>query len=78
VGQVLQSLYPDTMEQRVSLITLGVTDTSRARDFYEALGWKGVSPDGDVVFLHFLVPRNAGYEGPMNLRSDDGSRETLS
>jgi uncharacterized protein len=47
----LQSLYPDTMEQRVSLITLGVTDTSRARDFYEALGWRGVSPDGDVVFF---------------------------
>jgi uncharacterized protein len=39
------------MEQRVSLITLGVTDTSRARDFYEALGWSGVSPDGDVVFF---------------------------
>lgn len=28
------------MEQRVSLITLGVTDVSRARAFYEALGWR--------------------------------------
>jgi predicted lactoylglutathione lyase len=39
------------MQQRVSLITLGVADTSRARTFYEALGWSGESPDGDVVFF---------------------------
>lgn len=39
------------MEQRVSLVTLGVADTARARDFYEALGWEGTSPDGDVVFF---------------------------
>jgi predicted lactoylglutathione lyase len=40
------------MEQRVSLITLGVADTARARAFYEALGWKsGAAPDDDVVFF---------------------------
>jgi uncharacterized protein len=39
------------MDQRISLITLGVADTMRARRFYEALGWKGQSPDGDVVFF---------------------------
>jgi catechol 2,3-dioxygenase-like lactoylglutathione lyase family enzyme len=39
------------MDQRVSLITLGVADTGRARAFYEALGWSGESPDGDVVFF---------------------------
>lgn len=39
------------MEQRISLITLGVADTGRARAFYEALGWSGESPDGDVVFF---------------------------
>ena len=39
------------MEQRVSLVTLGVTDSARARAFYEALGWAGESPDGDVVFF---------------------------
>jgi uncharacterized protein len=39
------------MEQRISLITLGVADTRRARSFYEALGWRGTSPDGDVVFF---------------------------
>ena len=28
------------MEQRLSLITLGVRDVSRAQAFYEALGWR--------------------------------------
>jgi Predicted lactoylglutathione lyase len=39
------------MDQRVSLVTLGVSDVARARAFYEALGWSGESPDGDVVFF---------------------------
>jgi catechol 2,3-dioxygenase-like lactoylglutathione lyase family enzyme len=38
------------MEQRISLITLGVADLRRAMDFYGALGWEGRSPDGDVAF----------------------------
>ena len=28
------------MEQRLSLITLGVSDLERSRNFYERLGWK--------------------------------------
>jgi len=39
------------MEQRISLITLGVADLRRAMDFYTALGWQGSSPDGDVAFF---------------------------
>jgi uncharacterized protein len=40
------------VEQRVSLITLGVTDLGRARAFYEALGWTtGAAPDDDVAFF---------------------------
>jgi uncharacterized protein len=40
------------MEQRMSLVTLGVSDLSRARTFYEALGWTtGAAPDDDVVFF---------------------------
>lgn len=38
------------MEQRLSLVTLGVADIDRARAFYDALGWEGTSPDGEVVF----------------------------
>jgi predicted lactoylglutathione lyase len=40
------------MEQRVSLITLGVSDLGQARSFYEALGWTtAAGPDDDVVFF---------------------------
>ena len=40
------------MEQRVSLVTLGVRDLERARAFYEALGWKtGAQPDDDTIFF---------------------------
>lgn len=39
------------MEQRVSLVTLGVADLPRARAFYQALGWVGESPDEEVVFF---------------------------
>jgi len=40
------------MEQRLSLVTLGVGDLGRARAFYEALGWRtGAEPGDDVVFF---------------------------
>jgi predicted lactoylglutathione lyase len=40
------------LEQRLSLITLGVADLERARRFYEALGWtSGAAPADDVVFF---------------------------
>jgi catechol 2,3-dioxygenase-like lactoylglutathione lyase family enzyme len=40
------------VEQRVSVITLGVRDLALARGFYEAIGWKtGAAPDDDVVFF---------------------------
>jgi uncharacterized protein len=40
------------MEQRLSLITLGVDDLKRSRTFYEALGWRtGAGDDDDVVFF---------------------------
>jgi uncharacterized protein len=40
------------MEQRISLITLGVADLARARSFYEAMGWSGAQqPDDEVCFF---------------------------
>ena len=40
------------MEQRLSLVTLGVADMSRARDFYGRLGWRAnAGPEADVVFF---------------------------
>src|SRR5437588_11233217 len=41
-----------SMEQRLSLVTIGVRDLARSRRFYEALGWKsGAAPADDVVFF---------------------------
>lgn len=39
------------MEQRVSLITLGVADVNSAAEFYRALGWQRVADDNDDVFF---------------------------
>ncbi len=40
------------MEQRLSLVTLGVRDLARARAFYESLGWRTeAAPEDDVVFF---------------------------
>src|ERR1700693_4702588 len=40
------------MEQRISLVTLGVENLARARAFYEALGWRGAQqPDDEIVFF---------------------------
>ncbi|KAB8160183.1 VOC family protein [Streptomyces sp. 3MP-14] len=38
------------MEQRISLITLGVADVARARAFYERLGWRGQEVQETVFF----------------------------
>ena len=38
------------MEQRISLITLGVADVGRSRSFYEQLGWRGHEVEETVFF----------------------------
>jgi catechol 2,3-dioxygenase-like lactoylglutathione lyase family enzyme len=39
------------MEQRLSLVTLGVADLDRSRRFYEALGWRRHGAHAEVVFF---------------------------
>jgi predicted lactoylglutathione lyase len=40
------------VEQRISLVTLGVEDLARARRFYEALGWHSAQqPDDEIAFF---------------------------
>jgi uncharacterized protein len=40
------------VDQRLSLVTLGVVDLARSRRFYEALGWRSnCEPESDVVFF---------------------------
>ena len=38
------------MEQRISMVTLGVADVARARRFYERLGWRGQEVEETVFF----------------------------
>jgi predicted lactoylglutathione lyase len=48
----MERAYAPGVEQRVSLITLGVTALGRARAFYERLGWStNAAPDDEVVFF---------------------------
>ena len=39
------------MEQRLSLITLGVSDYARAKAFYEAIGWSPAMDVEDTAFF---------------------------
>lgn len=63
------------MEQRISLITLGVADLDRSRRFYETLGWRGQEVEetvffqagglGLVLWARYKLARDAGAEaGP--------------
>jgi catechol 2,3-dioxygenase-like lactoylglutathione lyase family enzyme len=38
------------VDQRISLVTLGVDDLDRARTFYAALGWRGQEVEETVFF----------------------------
>lgn len=57
--------------QRVSLITLGVRDLDRARDFYGALGWQPVPGPPEVVFYQ-LDGQVIGLFGLSPLAKDQG------
>ena len=62
------------MDQRVSLITLAVSDVARSAAFYEALGWTRVdSPDGIVVFD--LIGQSLGLYPRADLARDMGLEE---
>lgn len=39
------------MEQRLSVVTLGVRDLQRAERFYGSMGWRRTGTDEDVVFF---------------------------
>ena len=40
------------MEQRVSIVTLGVADLQRSREFYERLGWRrSMAKSEGIVFF---------------------------
>lgn len=56
---------------RITLVTLGVTDVARARAFYESLGWvaSSASVEGEVAFFDTAGPALSLY------RLDDLARD---
>src|SRR3954452_5696651 len=64
------------MDQRLSLVTLGVEDLARARAFYEAVGWRaGPGSQETVVFFQVggsvlallgreELAQDSGYDAP--------------
>ena len=64
------------MQQRVSLVTLGVIDLQRARRFYEALGWRAAAIEAaDVVFFQ-AVGMVLGLWDRAELAADAGVEDT--
>ena len=64
------------MQQRVSLVTLGVADVRRARDFYVALGWTpGFEIEGDVAFFQ-CGGMIVGLWGRSELAKDSAVQDT--
>lgn len=57
--------------QRVTLITLGVSDLSRAKAFYGALGWTPTADEGQVVFYQ-INGMVLGFFGLEPLAKDQG------
>jgi uncharacterized protein len=60
------------MDQRVTLITLGVADVGRARAFYEALGWTAQVGYGDEVAFFQAGRLVVGLWGRDLLAEDSG------
>lgn len=57
--------------QRVTLITLGVSDLARSRRFYEALGWRAAQAQESVVFFQMNSMVLALF-GKTDLAADQG------
>lgn len=58
------------MEQRVSLITLGVADMDRSAAFYDALGWSRVVTDDAGIVAYDLIAQTLGLY-PLDKMAED-------
>jgi hypothetical protein len=65
------------VEQRISLVTLGVSDLPRSKSFYEALGWRGQETEETVFFqaggLAIVLWARDKVAADGNVTDDDGS-----
>jgi catechol 2,3-dioxygenase-like lactoylglutathione lyase family enzyme len=60
------------MEQRLSLVTLGVANVGRSRRFYESLGWRASSVGGEEAAFFQLGGIALGLYGRASLAVDAG------
>lgn len=60
------------MEQRISLITLGVADLTTAREFYRRLGWSEHPSSADEVAFFQAGPMVFGLWDRASLAQDSG------
>jgi hypothetical protein len=60
------------MDQRLTLVTLGVADVARSRAFYEALGWKASPASQASVAFFQLVGMALALWDRQNLADDAG------
>ncbi len=59
------------MEQRVSIITLGVSDLKKSRAFYDALGWKVASEDQAEEIVAYDLQNMTLALYPLNKLAED-------
>ena len=64
------------MDQRINLITLGVTDMMRSRTFYETLGWNASSQSNDDVTFFQAGGSIFGLYGRAGLAEDAKVEDT--
>ncbi|MBT6117358.1 MAG: VOC family protein [Rhodospirillaceae bacterium] len=60
------------MEQRLSIVTLGVRDIAASLTFYEGLGWRAAPPSNDQVTFFEMGGMILGLYGRDALAADAG------
>lgn len=59
------------MQQRISIITLGVSDLKKARAFYDSLGWKVACEDQVEEIVAYNLPNMALALYPLDKLADE-------
>ena len=60
------------MDQRLSIVTFGVSDLARSRKFYEALGWRAANVKSDAIVFFQLGGIALALFGRADLAKDAG------